>query len=98
MNTIRVAIIAAALAACAHSPPVVKPEVVRVPVEVVMPVDTALTVENAVDLPAPACTYKGQPAYCNGQVAAMLEQARHALGLCNADKRAIREQAGEKSL
>ncbi|MBA8886145.1 hypothetical protein FHW12_000336 [Dokdonella fugitiva] len=87
-------ILAAALVAgCAHQPPIVKHEVVRVPVEVRVPLDPVLTADTLADPPpAPACTRKGQPAYCNGQVAAMLDDARLALGLCNADKRALRSK------
>ena len=85
--------IAALLAACGPAkPPVVRTEVVRVPVAVVQPIDPALLREISVDRAPPACMRAGQAAYCNGQVAQDLDQCLRVVDEHNADKRAIRRQ------
>lgn len=87
----------AGLIACTPSRVVTKPEVVRVPVEVRVEVDPALTEPTLVYEPDPAC-WEPNPAaaggqrrvFCNGQLRSMLDDYRGAVGLCNADKAAVR--------
>lgn len=99
-SVIRVAalvMLAATVSGCAHQPPIVKPEVVRVPVEVVREVDPKLLRVIEVERPVPAAKVNDRPAYTNGQVATMLDQCLRANDEHNADKREIaRGQAAKK--
>lgn len=87
---IRLALILAALALSGCGRHVlVKPEPVEVVREVRVPIEPALLAPCVVNEPDPACWRGTLRAFCNGQLATMLADYRHALALCNADKAAI---------
>lgn len=69
----------------------VRTETVEVPKYTTQPVAPELTAPIVVDKPAPACNDGQSAVYCNGQVAALLVEFRHALDTCNADRKAIRD-------
>ena len=81
-----VATLALGLCACT---PMVKTQIVKVPVYIAQKPDAILLQQCKYAEPDPACWVGGKHQYCNGQLAQMIVGYRDELARCNADKSAL---------
>ena len=81
----------AMLFGCGPQKTAIRTETVEVPKYIKQPVAAELIAPLVVERPAPACNDGQSAVYCNGQLASILVEFRHALDTCNADRKAIRD-------